>query len=240
MSTSTSSPSNPATLTAAPASSTSAVRARWQALAPRERQLVLTAVLLVAAALVWWLLLAPAVRTLREAPAQHAQLDAQLEAMQALAMEAQQLKADASNRPSQAQAQRAIQAATASLGPTARATFAGDRATITLQAVPASAIAPWLAQVRGNARSVPVEAHLTRNTTVPPTAMPAARTAFAPAYAGIAGLPSSLAINPVGRAPGTSSTSLSPAPDTAGMPAPASNPAEARWDGRIVLALPAR
>ena len=143
-------------------------RARWDAMAPRERRLVLAAALLVAAALAWWLLLAPALRTLREAPARHAALDAQLERMQTLAAEARLLQADASTRPSQAEAQRALQSATAALGSGARVSWMGERATVGLQGVSAAAIAPWLAQVRGNARSVPVEAHLTRSSAKPP------------------------------------------------------------------------
>ena len=117
----------------------------------------LAAALLVAAALAWWLLLAPALRTLREAPARHAALDAQLERMQTLAAEARLLQADASTRPSQA-----------ALGSGVRVSLMGERATVGLQGVPAAAIAPWLAQVRGNARSVPVEAHLTRSSAKPP------------------------------------------------------------------------
>ena len=155
----------------APSTSTTALtawRTRWDAMAPRERRLVLAAALLVAGALAWWLLLAPALRTLREAPARHAALDAQLERMQALAAEARLLQADASTRPSQAEAQRALQSATAALGSGARVSWMGERATVGLQGVSAAAIAPWLAQVRGNARSVPVEAHLTRSSAKPP------------------------------------------------------------------------
>lgn len=151
-------------------------RTRWDAMAPRERRLVLAAALLVAAALAWWLLLAPALRTLREAPARHAALDAQLERMQALAAEARLLQADASTRPSQAEAQRALQSAAAALGSGARVSLMGERATVGLQGVPAAAIPPWLAQVRGNARSVPVEAHLTRSS-AKPQAQPAASAA---------------------------------------------------------------
>lgn len=145
-----------------------ALQARWQDMAPRERRLVLAAALLVAAALAWWLLLAPALTTLREAPARHAALDAQLERMQSLAAEARQLQADASTRPSQSEAQRALQAATAALGAAARVSLAGERATVGLQGASASAIGPWLAQVRANARSVPVQAHLTRSSAKPP------------------------------------------------------------------------
>ncbi|WP_225976039.1 type II secretion system protein GspM, partial [Paracidovorax avenae] len=78
---------------AASASRAEALRARWKTLAPREQSLVLAAGTVVAVALLWWVALAPALRTLREAPAQHAALDAQLQRMQALQSEALQLQA---------------------------------------------------------------------------------------------------------------------------------------------------
>ncbi|WP_234384368.1 type II secretion system protein GspM, partial [Paracidovorax avenae] len=78
---------------AASASRAEALRARWKTLAPREQSLVLAAGTVVAVALLWWVALAPALHTLREAPAQHAALDAQLQRMQALQSEALQLQA---------------------------------------------------------------------------------------------------------------------------------------------------
>jgi len=60
------------------------LRARWAALAMRERQMVGGAIALVALALLWWIALAPALRTLAAAPAEHAQLDAQLQQMATL------------------------------------------------------------------------------------------------------------------------------------------------------------
>ena len=47
--------------------------ARWARLAPRERTLVHAAAVLVALALLWWLLLAPPLKALRASPARHAQ-----------------------------------------------------------------------------------------------------------------------------------------------------------------------
>ena len=88
-------------------SSASALQARWQALAPREQSLVLVASTLVALALLWWLALAPALQTLRSAPARHASLDAQLQHMQALQAEALQLQAQP--RANADEAQRALQ-----------------------------------------------------------------------------------------------------------------------------------
>ena len=62
-----------------------ALRARWDALAPRERQLVGWAVVLVVLALLWWVALAPALRTLALARGEHARLDAQLQQISTLA-----------------------------------------------------------------------------------------------------------------------------------------------------------
>ena len=171
-------------------SSASALQARWQALAPREQSLVLVASTLVALALLWWLALAPALQTLRSAPARHASLDAQLQHMQALQAEALQLQAAPRSAPSDAVASLRS-ALTQRLGTTAQLSLVGDRATITLKGAPADALAQWLTQARSNALAVPVEARLTRST----------------------------AVAPVGNTP------------AANLP---------RWDGSLVLALPAR
>ena len=147
------------TRTASPASS---LQAAWNKLAPREQTLVRAAAAVVGLALLWWLLLAPALHTLRSASAQHAALDAQLQHMQALASEAQQLQAQPRTSPEDAA--HALQASvTTTLGAGAKLALAGDRATLTLQGVHADALATWLAQARNNARAVPQEAHLTRS-----------------------------------------------------------------------------
>jgi len=61
----------------------------------------------------------------------------------------------------QAEALRALQNTTTELLATgAQLQTVGDRSTVTLKAVPAPALATWLAQVRTQARAVPVQAHL--------------------------------------------------------------------------------
>lgn len=156
----------------APAALAARLRARWLALAPREQALVRGAAVLVAAALLWWLALAPALQTLRSAPARHAVLDAQLQRMLALQNEAERLKGVP--RADQGNAARALQSAvTERLGSTARTNVLGERATVTLTGTPAGALAPWLAQVRSNAKSVPQEVHLLR-ANAPPGSAPAA------------------------------------------------------------------
>ena len=143
-------------------SSASALHARWQALAPREQNLLLAASAVVAVALLWWLALAPALHTLRSAPARHASLDKQLQQMQALQAEALQLQAQP--RANADDAQRALQASvSAALGASARLVQSGDRATLTLKGTPADALAGWLAQARSNARAVPQEVRLVRS-----------------------------------------------------------------------------
>lgn len=138
------------------------LRTRWKALAPREQNLVLAAGAVVGLALLWWVALAPALQTLRGAPARHAALDAQLQHMQALQAEALQLQSAPATRP--ADARRSLQTSLAQqLGSTAQIQFAGDRATVTLKGASADALAPWLAQARSNAHAAPTEARLARS-----------------------------------------------------------------------------
>ena len=168
---------------------------RWKALAPREQNLVMAASAIVALALLWWVALAPALKTLRTAPARHAALDAQLQRMQSLQAEAQQLQATPATSPGDAVG--ALRTALAQrLGNTAQLNVAGDRATVTLKGASADALAQWLAQARSNARATPLEARLTRSATAAPTG----------------NAPVTLGSTPVA------------------MP---------RWDGTVVLALPA-
>ncbi len=140
-----------------------ALRARWQALAPREQTLVLAAGGLVAFAVLWWLAIAPALSTLRAAPARHAELDAQLQRMQGLRAEAEQLQS--APRNTRGDSVGALRTAlTQRMGNAAQLNVVGDRATVTLKGAPADALAQWLAEARSNARAAPVEARLNRST----------------------------------------------------------------------------
>lgn len=141
---------------------TQALRARWAALAPREQGLVAAAAALVAIALLWWVALAPALRTLHSAEEQHRALDAQLQHMKRLQAQARTMQSQPKQSPEEAmrQLESAIRQ---QLGVSARYTIAGDRVTLTLANTPAPALAQWLSQVRTNARAIPGEAKLTRN-----------------------------------------------------------------------------
>lgn len=137
--------------------------ARWAAIAPRDRRLLVAALAIVMLALVWMLLVQPAWRTLREAPARIDALDQQLQKMQRLAAEANQLRSLPT--VSAAQSESALRSATERLGSGARLTMQGERATLTLTGVQGEALVAWLGEVRSAARARPDEARLTRGPT---------------------------------------------------------------------------
>ncbi|MCL1961897.1 MAG: type II secretion system protein M [Desulfovibrionaceae bacterium] len=146
-----------------------ALTSAWQRLHARERRLIVLAAAIVVLALLWWLGLAPALRTLREAGSQRAALQAQAQQMQQLALEAAALKA--LPRMTRQEAQRALAAATEQrLGASAKLTVTGERASVALKDAPAAGLAQWLADARVNARSTPVEARLTRSSASAPGA----------------------------------------------------------------------
>ena len=146
-----------------PRAMVAALRTHWASLAPREQTLVLAAATVLGLALLWSLLLAPALAQLRASPARHAALDAQLQQMQALQAQALHLKDIP--RPT---GNETLPVLWRSLGQQLSAgtqmSTTGDRAAITLKDVPPEALAQWLAQVRSTTRAVPTEARLMRNT----------------------------------------------------------------------------
>ena len=138
---------------------------RWSdtlaGLAPRERRAVLVAIWVVGLALLWWVALGPAITTLRQAPERHAAIDHQLAQLQRMAASAEQVRAmNSSPPPTRPVAQTALERATSTLGNTAQVLVQGDQAILTLRGVPPGALAQWLAQVRVNARLLPVEAKI--------------------------------------------------------------------------------
>jgi general secretion pathway protein M len=143
-------------------SSAAPVRRRWEGLAPREKALVAAAAALVALALAWWVLLGPALGVLRSAPEQHRAVDAQLQRMRAMQQQVQALQ----SQPKQGhdEAVRQLEASVRErLGTSARLLVSGERATVTLSGTTPDALAQWLTQARANARALPGEAHVYRN-----------------------------------------------------------------------------
>lgn len=142
---------------------TEQLRARWGALDARERRLVGTAAAIVAVALLWWVALSPALATLSAARAEHAKLDAQLQQMATLQNRAKALQSQP--RLNRDDALRGLESAVRDgLGAgNAQIVNAGnDGATVNLRVTPASTLALWISQARGNAHAVPREVHLTR------------------------------------------------------------------------------
>lgn len=133
---------------------------RWQALGERERLALGIAAALLGLLLAWSLLVGPALRSLRTAPAELDRLDAQLQQMRAQAQEAQALSTAPAVPPEQAQA--ALAASVEHLGAAARLQQSGERSVVTLNGLAPEALQAWLAEVRSAARARPVEAQLTR------------------------------------------------------------------------------
>jgi general secretion pathway protein M len=143
------------------------LRDRWTAANPREQRLVRSAVVLISLALVWWLLVAPPLRTLSQGQTEQASLKMQLQKMQAL--RAQALALQAVRKISRDEALRALDAAVRQqFGAAAQLSVLGENATLTLRNAPADALAQWLPLARVNARALPSEVRLTRTNTTSP------------------------------------------------------------------------
>ena len=141
------------------------IEATLTALSPRERLAVQTAFWLLCLALLWWVALAPAWQTLSKAPERHARLDTQLEEMKRLAATAEQLRQQAAGQTiGRAAALSAIESSLGTLGGTGQMSVMGDRVSVSLINTTPQALSQWLAQVRLNARVVPLEAQLNANT----------------------------------------------------------------------------
>ena len=146
----------------APSGPRELARQWWAGLARRERRLITAAVTLVMLALLWWVALAPALRTLQLAPVQIDAAEGQLQQMQKLASEARDLRA-VTPVPAD-QAANVLKAATARLGDKGRLSLQGDRAVLTVAGVSSVALRDWLSEARSGARARPIEANLSRGT----------------------------------------------------------------------------
>jgi general secretion pathway protein M len=140
------------------------LQARWARLPGREKNGIRLAGLLILSFLLWQLSVGPALGTLRTADVQARALGAQLQAMQAMQLQAQAVQ----KQPALGfdEAVRALTAATKqTLGASAQVVVAGERASITVKDASPDALAEWLTQARQNARSALVEARLVRAST---------------------------------------------------------------------------
>jgi general secretion pathway protein M len=143
---------------------------QWQRLSPREQTGLRALGALLALALAWWVLVAPALNTLTQSNAHRAELAQQHAHMLALQAQAQRLQ---TRTPlARDEALRQLQSLSPSAG-SVQMQPQGERVTVQLKAVPATALAQWLSQAREQAQALPLEAHLTRsgNATTSPTVM---------------------------------------------------------------------
>lgn len=139
---------------------------RWTTSSPVEQQLMRSAALLVGVAVVWWLLVAPPLRTFTHSQAELRKLEGQWQKMQALRSQAVALQG--LPKINRADALRALDSAVRQqLGTSAQLNVLGDSATLTLRSTPASALAEWLPQARVNAHALPSEARLVRDNSNP-------------------------------------------------------------------------
>ena len=130
----------------------------WRSRAPRERQLIAAGAIALAILLVWLIAVQPALKILRETPAELDRLDSQWQQMQLAAFESAALRSASPVPP--AQANEALRAATERLGGKGKISLQGDRAVLTFSGLPFEALRNWLGEVRSAARARPVEAQL--------------------------------------------------------------------------------
>ncbi|WP_019042758.1 type II secretion system protein GspM [Comamonas testosteroni] len=134
---------------------------RWSALAQREQNLLLLAASVVLLALLWWVALAPALHSLRTAPARHAAAELELQNMLQMQAQAELLRQQPQGNSADARSQLE-QSLKTELGNSARLQWLGNRAQVSLTQTAAPALARWLAQVRDNSHASVAEMKLNR------------------------------------------------------------------------------
>jgi general secretion pathway protein M len=135
---------------------------RWHGIAPQAQNRLRGLAAVAGILALWLVLLAPAWRTLQDAPRRHQALDRQLEKMQRLHVTLTRLR----DQPPASPASRvqALEGTLRSLGPGARLSVSGTQLTLTLKQIPAGALADWLVQSRVQTGMEAIEARLTRQT----------------------------------------------------------------------------
>ena len=139
----------------------SAIQAWWGRLAGREQRLVLLMGFALVAAVLWFVGIAPALRTLRTAPAQIEALESQWQAMQVLAAQARSMQGRAPLGREDAMRELEL-SVRQRLGGSGQINSTGDRVTVVLKDAPPQLMAVWLSQARLKARVVATQANLTR------------------------------------------------------------------------------
>jgi general secretion pathway protein M len=131
----------------------------WQQLTPRERLGVGVLGWLLGIWLVWAVTLQPALQTLHDSAERRAQLAQQLHRMQALQSQAQNLQQQTALSP--AEALQRLRQLTPTTDTGLQLNQNNGQVSVQVNAVPATALASWLAQARRQAHALPTEVHLT-------------------------------------------------------------------------------
>lgn len=135
-------------------------RSLWASRSVRERQMLSLLLPFLAAMLLWWVGVAPALQTLRSTPAQLDAIGGQLALMQRQSAEAKELRAVPALNPDQATA--ALKSAVDRLGDKAKLSLQGERAVVTVTGISAPALRACLSELRSAARARPIEATLSK------------------------------------------------------------------------------
>ena len=134
-----------------------------QSLPPKDRQRLLALALVLLALIIWTWQISPALKTLREMPAQLAQLQDQTQQLKLMQAQAQALQK--SPRIQAKDARTLLQKVTTeNLDNGARLNIEGSRATLTISRVSAESLAQFLALARTQAQALPIEAQLQKFT----------------------------------------------------------------------------
>jgi general secretion pathway protein M len=134
-----------------------------QSLPPKDRQRLLALALVLLALILWTWQISPALKTLRDMPAQLAKLQDQTQQLKLMQAQAQALQK--SPRVQAKDARTLLQkVATENLDNGARLNIEGSRATLTISRVSAESLAQFLALARTQAQALPIEAQLQKFT----------------------------------------------------------------------------
>lgn len=134
-----------------------------QSLPPKDRQRLLALALVLLSLILWTWQISPALKTLRDMPAQLAQLQDQTQQLKLMQAQAQALQK--SPRVQAKDARTLLQkVATENLDNGARLNIEGSRATLTISRVSAESLAQFLALARTQAQALPIEAQLQKFT----------------------------------------------------------------------------
>jgi len=132
----------------------------WLHASAREQVVLRIAATLVLLALVWWVGLQPALKTLKNARTQAPVVRAQYEQMLQLQAQAAALRAQVQQPVSDPKA--VLQDSISTLEKNARVALAGERATVSFKQARPADLALWLEQLRLKAHSSVLEMHMTQ------------------------------------------------------------------------------